>query len=78
MSKAILEFNLSDSEDLASYHRTVNSDKMAIALFEITHNLIRTVEHISENSDKDVIDIFAEELEKILNDCYINIDELAQ
>jgi hypothetical protein len=78
MSIARLEFNLSDSEDLASYIRTVNSDKMTAALFEITNNLIRTVEHIAEHSDKDVIDIFAEELEKILNDCYINIDELAQ
>jgi hypothetical protein len=78
MSKAILEFNLSDSEDLASYHRTVNSDKMAIALFEITHNLIRTVEYRAEDGKKDIIDLFSEELEKILNDCYLNIDELAQ
>jgi hypothetical protein len=78
MSIARLEFNLSDSEDLASYHRAVNSDKMAIALFEITNNLIRTVEHRAEHSDKDVIDLFAEELEKIINDCYINIDELIQ
>jgi hypothetical protein len=78
MSIARLEFNLSDSEDLASYHRTVNSDKMAMALFEITNNLIRTVEHRAEHSDKDVIDLFGEELEKIINDCYINIDELIQ
>lgn len=78
MSVAILEFNLSDSEDLASYCRVVNADKMTAALFEIANNLIRTVEHRSEHSDKDVIEIFAEELEKIFNDCYINIDELAQ
>jgi len=78
MSIARLEFNLSDSEDLASYYRTVNSDKMTAALFEITHNLIRTVEFRAESSDKHIIDLFSEELEKILNDCYINIDELAQ
>lgn len=78
MSIARLEFNLSNSEDLASYYRTVNADKMTAALFEIANNLIRTVEHRAEHSDKDVIDLFSEELEKILNDCYINIDELAQ
>lgn len=78
MSIARLEFNLSDSDDLASYTRAVNSDKMAIAMFDIYYNLIRTVRHKSEHSEDDVIEIFAEELEKILNDCYINIDELAQ
>jgi hypothetical protein len=51
---------------------------MAMALFEITNNLIRTVEHRAEHSDKDVIDLFGEELEKIINDCNINIDELIQ
>lgn len=81
MSKAILEYNLSDSDDLASYTRAVNADKMASALFEIQYNMLKKVRHIIESKDVDAhdsLDLVAEELSNILNDCYLNVEEITQ
>lgn len=81
MSKAILEYNLSNSEDLASYTRAVNADKMASALFEIHYNMLRTVRHIIESKDvdsHDALDLVSNEIENILNECYLNVEEISQ
>lgn len=81
MSKAILEYNLSNSEDAASYTRAVNADKMASALFEIQYNMLRKVRHIIESKDidaHDALDLVADEMATILNECYLNVEEITQ
>jgi hypothetical protein len=81
MSTARLEFNLSNSEDLASYTRAVNADKMASALFEIQYNMLRKIRHIIESKDvdsHDALDLVATEMVNILNDCYLNVEEITQ
>lgn len=81
MSKAILEYNLSDLDDLAAYTRVVNADKMASALFEIQYNMLKKVRHIIEYKEidsHDAIDLVAEELSNILNECYLNVEEITQ
>lgn len=81
MSKAILEYNLSNSEDAASYTRAVNADKMASALFEIQYNMLRKIRHIAESKDldsHDALDLVADEMENILNECYLNVEEITQ
>lgn len=81
MSKAILEFNLSDYDDASAYTRAVNADKMASALFEIHYNMLKKVRFIIESKDVDshsVLDLVGEEMTTILNDCYLNIDEIIQ
>jgi len=81
MSKAILEYNLSDSDDAASYTRAVNADKMASALFEIHYNMLKKVRGIIESKDvdsHDALDLVGEELVNILNECYLNVEEITQ
>lgn len=81
MSKAILEYNLSNSEDLASYTRAVNADKMASALFEIQYNMLRKIRHVIESKDvdaHDALDLVADEMAIILNECYLNVEEITQ
>lgn len=81
MSKAILEYNLSNSEDLSSYTRAVNADKMASALFEIQYNMLRKVRHIIESKDidaHDALDLVADEMSIILSECYLNVEEITQ
>jgi hypothetical protein len=81
MSKAILEYNLSNSDDLASYTRAVNADKMASALFEIQYNMLKKVRYIIESKEvdsHDALDLVADEMENILNECYLNVEEITQ
>ena len=81
MSKAILEYNLSNSEDLASYTRAVNADKMAAALFEIQYNMLRKIRYIIESKEvdsHDALHLIAVEMENILNECYLNVEEITQ
>lgn len=78
MSKAILEFDLSDSDDLASYTRVVNADKMASALFEIRYNMLKRVRYALESNDSDALDLIGEEISNILNDCYLSVEEITQ
>lgn len=78
MSKAILEFDLSDLDDLASYTRVVNADKMAAALFEIRYNMIKKVEHKIERTGEDALDCVSEELSSILEECHLNVEEIIQ
>ena len=43
--KATLEYNLNNPDDRMSHMRAVKSYDMACALFEITNNLKRILEH---------------------------------
>jgi division protein CdvB (Snf7/Vps24/ESCRT-III family) len=56
-----------ESEDRLEINRLAKSLDMALALFEISHNLFRKIEHNAE---------IAEEINGILEDYNINLNEL--
>ena len=79
--KAILEFDLNDSEDRMSHMRCVKSTDMAIVLFELTHNLKKRLERRFESqpqdrSEFDGIDETFKEIQNLLYSHGINISEL--
>jgi hypothetical protein len=54
---------------------------MASALFEIQYNMLRKIRHIIESKDvdsHDALDLVATEMVNILNDCYLNVEEITQ
>lgn len=85
MAKAIIEYNLNDPDDRMAHFRAVKSVDMASALFELSYNFRKRIEHTvdamelkGENvSTYDVIDIVMKELLEVIQDeNEINIDEL--
>ena len=80
--KANLVYNLNDPDDRMAHMRAVKSLDMASALFEITRNLKKLIEHRFENTDNTNNDVFDginavfDEIYDILEDNNINIDEL--
>jgi hypothetical protein len=88
MSKAILKFDLSDSDDIKHFNRVVNADNMAFALFEITRNGKKNLEwfieqKITESKNKgeefspyDTMDLVYEMIFEKLSEYNINIDNL--
>lgn len=50
--KAILEFDLNDSDDEIAHKRCIKSTDMAIILFEILHNLEGVLENELKNMKK--------------------------
>lgn len=78
--KAILEFNLSEQEDVAAHKRTVKALDMALVLWDIDQYL-RTQVKYNEALSQEAHDAFESAREKfyeILNDHNINIDEILQ
>jgi hypothetical protein len=51
--KAVLEFDLNDQDDKESHMRCINSTEMAIAIFNLKHNLYKRVSHFVENNVND-------------------------
>jgi hypothetical protein len=80
MAKAILEFDLDNPDDQMAFKRATKATDMAIALFEITHNIQRQVESMygaqNEEVDWDLMDIIFDLIHEQLEDRNINIDEL--
>lgn len=79
MAKAILEFDLNDSDDVMAHKRAVKSLDMAVALWEITHNTKKGLEWSLEGKDLDkydTLELIFEKIYEILNDNNINTDEL--
>lgn len=80
--KATLSYNLNDPDDRMSHMRAVKSLDMASALFDITRNLKKKIEHRYEDIDNinndvfDGIDAVFGEIFNILEDNSIDIDEL--
>lgn len=80
--KAKLVYDLNDPDDRMAHMRAVKSLDMASALFEITRNLKKLIEHRFENTDNTNNDVFDginavfDEIYDILEDNNINIDEL--
>jgi hypothetical protein len=88
MSKAILEFDLSDPDDQQQFNRVVNADKMAFALFEITRNsrkglmwdVERKISELKDNKDEfshfDAVDMVYDMIFEKLSENGIDIDDL--
>jgi hypothetical protein len=80
--KATLSYNLNDPDDRMAHLRAVKSLDMASALFDITRNLKKKIEHRYEDIDNtnndvfDGIDAVFDEIYGILEDNNIDIDEL--
>ena len=75
---AKLEFQLDDFDDRQAHLRCVQSEKMAIALFDILNLRKSWVNKIHDQTmDKDeILDIVFEDIHDILNGYSLNIDEL--
>jgi hypothetical protein len=79
MSKATLEFDLNDSDDMIAHLRAVKSLDMAMALWEIVHNTKKGLEWSMEDKeiDKyDALELVYKKIHEILDDHNINTDEL--
>lgn len=80
MAKAILKFDLDNPDDLMAFKRATKATDMAIALFEITHNIQRQVESMygvqNEEVDWDLMETIFDLIHEKIEDQNINIDEL--
>ena len=79
MAKAILEYDLNDSDDMIAHLRAVKSLDMAMALWDIVHNTKKGLEWSMEGKeiDKyDALELVYEKIHEILNDHNIITDEL--
>ncbi len=82
MSKAILEFDLNDSDDRMEHLRCVKSTDMALLIWEILYNTKKSfaykLESDKESTDReyDLIESIWEELWDRANEKGIKIDEL--
>ena len=80
--KATLSYNLNDPDDRMAHLRAVKSLDMASALFDITRNLKKKIEHRYEDIDNTNNDVFDgieavfDEIYNILEDNNVDIDEL--
>ena len=78
MAKAILEFDLSNPEDIQDYKRVNKALDMAVALWDIDQYL-RSETKYNENLTQDAYDALATARDKfyeILNERNIDMDEI--
>lgn len=86
MAKAILEFNLNDSDDKMAHLRAVKSTDLALVIWEFEYNLRKRLEREleakefknEEVNNYDVIDICMENVIKTIRDHNIDIDDLIE
>jgi hypothetical protein len=82
MAKAILEYNLTDSDDKIEFERATKSLDMALALWEFGYNTKKNLEREldadddSKQKEYDLLDKVYEKFWEILNEHNINIDNL--
>ena len=79
MAKAILEYDLNDSEDSMAHMRSVKSLDMAMALWTITHNTKKSLEWSMEGKDMnkyDALELVYEKIYEIMEEHNINLDDL--
>ena len=79
--KAILEFDLNDSDDKMAHLRAIKSLDMALALWEIQHNLKKQCENLIDSMDSDTdgydgLDIVLDAIRDILDNHDINTENL--
>jgi hypothetical protein len=86
--KAILEYDLSDSDDRMAHLRAVKSTDMALALWQILYNtrkeMLYTIEALEmKEGAEDIsayaaIELYRQKLGEIAEEYGINVDELIQ
>ena len=82
MSKATIEYDLENPEDEMALKRAMASTKMAIAIFELKHNLRKKVNwHVENNIEEHNKEAKYQTMEYILDQVMeeledINIDEI--
>jgi hypothetical protein len=79
MAKAILEYDLNDSEDSMAHMRAVKSLDMAMALWTITHNTKKSLEWSMEGKEMDkydALELVYEKIYEILEEHNIKMDDL--
>lgn len=77
MGKAVLTWNLSDRDESQDFKRIIKSADMAMALFEISTNMIRKCrQQIDSDQADDVYNLVSEHIDSILQDYHIDIDDL--
>jgi hypothetical protein len=80
MAKAILEFDLTDSDDLMEFERAVKATDMALVLWELVFNtkkrVFNDIEFDKIESPYDAINKLYERLYEDLNDHGLNMDKL--
>lgn len=77
MGKAVLTWNLSDRDESQDFKRIIKSTDMAMALFEISTNMIKKCkQQIDSDHADDVYNLVSEQIESILQDYHIDIDDL--
>ncbi len=79
MAKAILEFDLSNPDDVTDYKRVNQALDMAIALWDIDQYLRTQTKYAPDSMPQEAYDALSEAREKfyqILNERNINMDEI--
>lgn len=73
----IFTADTSDPEGQYRANRYLKANDMAIALFEIRHNMLRDIDHqLEAGGDVDVIELVNEKLNDYFEEFGINIEEL--
>lgn len=81
MSKAILEFNLSDEDDLMEFKRATNSLGMSLALWEMLYNTKKKFEWELESGEKsnshyELLDSIYKRFWEILDEHNVKLDDI--
>ena len=79
MAKAILKYDLNDTDDAMAHMRAVKSLDMALALWDITHNTKKSIEWSLEGKELDkyeVLDMVYEKIYEIFDEHNIKLDDL--
>lgn len=79
MAKAIIEFDLNDSDDTMAHLRAIKALDMALLLFEIAYNTKKGLEWAVGDNKIDgygVIDKFYEKFWEEMNERGINLNDL--
>lgn len=73
--RAILEFDLAETEDVTLHLQCVKANDMASFIWEVSHNMFRKWKHNDEDLN---VDTLREEIQRLLDEHNINPDELYQ
>jgi len=80
--KAVIEFDLTDTEDKNRFKRCGKSLEMAIVIFEFLYNIRKRVERILDHDEKidsyKTLDIVYEKFRELLEEQHIDIDDLME
>ena len=81
MAKAIIEYNLNDTDDAYAHKRAIKSLDLVLALWEITHNTKKSIEWSMENKELDkydALEMVYEKINEIIDEHNIDLDDLIE